>query len=91
LKGPPYGAPLRVGFANKENIESATENLRKIKEPVPPKKGSQWILFIPFSLPNNGKFETFEGTKGCIAYSEAALTEIIDDLNKRGQLYKSGI
>jgi hypothetical protein len=92
LKGPLYGGPFAVTC---ENFCTTDDGTGKPREPLNkhliPVRGSRWILFIPWCAPQQGSYETFPGASGRVIYTEQHLDEVVSNLNRRGQLYKSDL
>jgi hypothetical protein len=90
LKGPPCSGRLTIKFDIDHRLEKSTvsETKNKVLFPIPK---NVWLgfIFISYSVPKNGSFETFDGSKGRIEYSEKVLAQVIDDLKKRGEFHKS--
>jgi tetratricopeptide (TPR) repeat protein len=77
LKGPPLNRtlPIRYEFHSKINSDVKPADW-KWSPALMPKVGSKWIIFIQYSVPIDGKFETFHGSFGRQEYNEQNLDEV---------------
>ena len=77
LKGPPLNKVLPVRYEFSRKISSDVKPADWKWDPaMMPKPGSKWIIFIPNSVPVDGKFETFHGAYGRQEFNEQNLDEV---------------
>ncbi|MBU6450648.1 MAG: tetratricopeptide repeat protein [Cyanobacteria bacterium REEB67] len=76
LKGPPlnHALPVKFRFCSKDG-EKMPEGWKFGPEKMPT-RGSQWLIFIPNAVPVAGGFDTYKGSYGRQAATEANVGEV---------------
>ncbi len=76
LKGPPLNKDLPIRYAFHTPLSEDAPPGWKFDDKMMPEKGSKWILFIEFAVPERGQFNTYEGSYGRQEASEKNLDKL---------------
>ena len=79
LKGPPFNRALPVRFAfhiPNASASQAPPGWKFDDKAVMPEKGSKWILFIEWAVPERGQYNTYYGSYGRQPATEANLDKL---------------
>jgi hypothetical protein len=76
LKGPPFNRALPIHYAFHVPAASETPEGWKFDEKLMPAKGSKWILFIEYAVPEHGQYNTYFGSYGRQPATEANLDKL---------------
>jgi tetratricopeptide (TPR) repeat protein len=76
LKGPPFNRAMPVRYAFHVPAASELPPGWKFDEKMMPAKGSKWILFIEWAVPERGQYNTYYGSYGRQEATEANLNKL---------------
>lgn len=85
LKGPPLNHRLPVKYEFHTHAIVASPKNWKFSDKELPEKGSRWILFVEHAVPENNKFELYEGNYGRQPENEENLNKVYQELGDRGE------
>ncbi|MDR3616824.1 MAG: hypothetical protein P4L53_24925 [Candidatus Obscuribacterales bacterium] len=77
LKGPPFNRALPITYSF--HVPAASEppaNWKFDEKTMMPEKGSKWILFIEFAVPEHGAYKTYYGSYGRQPATETNLDKL---------------
>jgi hypothetical protein len=83
LKGPPAATAVPVTYAFDDKGTAPKSTAWKFDASMMPETRSKWIIFIQRAIPKDGRFETFQNSKGRLEFTLENFSTVMSGIERQ--------